>query len=297
MYKLSFELETELFLRIEKVLLSAGASSITQTDGDCDVFDEPAVRETSSWSRCRMVALFNTEAESNFARSQLREILASVSLKQDKLTDSDWSKSWRNSWSPKTFSEKLCVCPSWLKPPTGVQYLVTLDPGQAFGTGSHETTSLCLSWLVQNLGSVKGAQVIDYGSGSGILGIAAIKLGASHVVGVELDLESILVSRDNACINGVDKKITFAERLELESSGVADVILANILLKPILQLEPVFLRLLKSGGVLLLSGILTSQVKEVFATYQERFSITVTDTDGDWALLTATRRRESAEIG
>jgi ribosomal protein L11 methyltransferase len=148
---------------------------------------------------------------------------------------------------------------------------------------------LCLTWLGQNLSLLDDACVIDYGSGSGILGISAIRLGARHVTGVELDKDAIVVSRDNAIFNGVQEKIAFVEKIAPEVENAADILVANILFKPILELEPVFHRLLKCDGVLLLSGILASQVDRVVRAYSERFSIELLQTDGDWALLRATR--------
>lgn len=289
MHSLSFDIETEEFLRIEKVLLFSGAVSVTQTLGNCDVFDEPSLSEIAKWSTCRIIALFNTRSESDFALSQVSETFQVGTLKQDELSDTDWSKSWKEEWLPQTFAETLCICPSWCRPPDNSLHIVIIDPGQAFGTGSHETTSLCLTWLGQNLSLLDDACVIDYGSGSGILGISAIRLGARHVTGVELDKDAIVVSRDNAIFNGVQEKIAFVEKIAPEVENAADILVANILFKPILELEPVFHRLLKCDGVLLLSGILASQVDRVVRAYSERFSIELLQTDGDWALLRATR--------
>jgi ribosomal protein L11 methyltransferase len=289
MYSLSFDIETGEFLGIEKVLLSAGAVSVTQTLGDCDLFDEPLLPEIAKWSTCRIIALFNTQSARNFAQSQLSETFHVAALKQEELSDVDWSTSWRKKWLPQTFGNALCVCPSWCTPPDNTAYLVTIDPGQAFGTGSHETTSLCLTWLDQNVSLLDGAHVIDYGSGSGILGISAIKLGAACVIGVELDSDAIEVSRDNAIVNGVDKKIIFVDKVARDTEGAADILVANILMKPILELKPVFRRLLKVDGVLLLSGILTNQVDQVVSGYNEQFSIELVETDGEWALLRAAR--------
>ena len=289
MHSLSFDIETEEFLRIEKVLLFSGAVSVTQTLGNCDVFDEPSLSEIAKWSTCRIIALFNTRSESDFALSQVSETFQVGTLKQDELSDTDWSKSWKEEWLPQTFAETLCICPSWCRPPDNSLHIVIIDPGQAFGTGSHETTSLCLTWLGQNLSLLDDACVIDYGSGSGILGISAIRLGARHVTGVELDKDAIVVSRDNAIVNGVQEKIAFVEKIAPEVENAADILVANILFKPILELEPIFHRLLKCDGVLLLSGILTSQVDRVVRAYSERFSIELLQTDGDWALLRATR--------
>ena len=289
MHSLSFDIETEEFLRIEKVLLFSGAVSVTQTLGNCDVFDEPSLSEIAKWSTCRIIALFNTRSESDFALSQVSETFQVGTLKQDELSDTDWSKSWKEEWLPQTFAETLCICPSWCRPPDNSSHIVIIDPGQAFGTGSHETTSLCLTWLGQNLSLLDDACVIDYGSGSGILGISAIRLGARHVTGVELDKDAIVVSRDNAIVNGVQEKIAFVEKIAPEVENAADILVANILFKPILELEPIFHRLLKCDGVLLLSGILASQVDRVVRAYSERFSIELLQTDGDWALLRATR--------
>ena len=289
MHSLSFDIETEEFLRIEKVLLFSGAVSVTQTLGNCDVFDEPSLSEIAKWSTCRIIALFNTRSESDFALSQVSETFQVGTLKQDELSDTDWSKSWKEEWLPQTFAETLCICPSWCRPPDNSLHIVIIDPGQAFGTGSHETTSLCLTWLGQNLSLLDDACVIDYGSGSGILGISAIRLGARYVTGVELDKDAIVVSRDNAIVNGVQEKIAFVEKIAPEVENAADILVANILFKPILELEPIFHRLLKCDGVLLLSGILASQVDRVVRAYSERFSIELLQTDGDWALLRATR--------
>jgi ribosomal protein L11 methyltransferase len=288
-YSLSFDIETEEFLSIEKVLILAGAVSITQTQGNCDVFDEPSLPELAKWSTCRIIALFNTQAESDFAWNQLSETFQVAAFKRSELSDLDWSKSWRKEWLPRTFAETLCICPTWCKPPENIAHIVAIDPGQAFGTGSHETTSLCLAWLGQNLNLLENAYVIDYGSGSGILGISAVKLGAAHAIGVELDADAIVISRDNAALNEVQEKTIFVERVPSGTEGAADILVANILLRPILELEPVFHRLLKSEGMLLLSGILISQIDLVVGVYNKRFEIELAETDGDWALMRAAR--------
>lgn len=248
--------------------------------------DDPAAPDY--WGRSRLVALFPPDADTDILVACLRNRLGpaqSVTLTVDMLADRDWSRSGRDAGSPLLFGDTLCVCPSWLTPPGG-RHVLRLDPGLAFGTGSHPTTALCLDWLSGR--DLRGRVVVDYGCGSGILGLCAALLGAAEVWLVDVDEQALAASRVNAGRNGL------LERVRYLAPGVvpdrpADVLVANILLNPLLQLAPHLAQLVAPGAPVALSGLLATQARECIAAYERWFSMDGMIFRNEWALVTGTR--------
>jgi ribosomal protein L11 methyltransferase len=214
-------------------------------------------------------------------------------LQLESLPDRDWERVWLDDFHPMQFGERLWVCPAGQRPQNSEHaVIIDLDPGLAFGTGTHATTALCLQWLDSN--PPVGLQVLDFGCGSGILAIAALKLGASRVQAADIDEQALLATRDNALRNGVDRNLytCLPEQLPL---GTFDLVLANILANPLMQLSKTLVQRVRPGGDLVLSGILADQASEVGACYRPWFSLSEpVELDG-WVRLHGIRRQAVLE--
>ena len=289
----------------EDALLAAGASSITLEDEGDDPVLEPLPGTTPLWPRVRLKALFDSEVDT----TQLLLVVAAAlgerlseplrAARFETLADRPWEREWLKDFKPMRFGERLWICPGGQlpnepsltanrEPPTANRFvIIELDPGLAFGTGTHPTTALCLEWL--DAADVAGKRVIDYGCGSGILAIAAAKLGASVVSAVDIDPQALIATRDNAERNGVANLIT-PELVENARLQRADILLANILAGPLESLAPTFASLVPPGGRLVLSGILRNQAEAVATTYAPWFDIAPVVVRDDWARLDGVRR-------
>jgi ribosomal protein L11 methyltransferase len=286
----------------EDALLAAGASSITLEDEGDDPVLEPLPGTTPLWPRVRVKALFDGEADRDEIlrildgelSSALTEPLSRVAF--ETIEDRAWEREWLKDFRPMRFGQRLWICPGGQQPDADQlrdsppPVLIELDPGLAFGTGTHPTTALCLEWL--DAAKVAGARVIDYGCGSGILAIAAAMLGAADILAIDIDPQALLATHDNAERNGVAPLIT--ARLvdaEAESRDVsADILLANILAGPLESLAPTFAARVRTGGRLVLSGILRNQAEAVASTYAPWFDIAPVVVRDDWARLDGVRR-------
>lgn len=249
--------------------------------------DDPAAPDY--WGRSRLAALFPPDADTDILVACVRNRLGpdtAATLVVDMLADRDWSRSGRDAGTPLLFGDTLCVCPSWLVPPAGRRVL-RLDPGLAFGTGSHPTTALCLDWLAAQ--DLRGRMLVDYGCGSGILGLCAALLGAEAVWLVDVDEQALEASRVNALQNELLARLRFLAPGELPDRR-ADMLVANILLNPLLQLAPHFAQLLAPGAPIALSGLLATQAQECIAAYERWFSMDAMKFRNEWALVTGTRR-------
>ncbi len=277
--------------RLERMLLEHGAVSVTLTDaGDRPVL-EPLPGETPLWADTRITGLFDETADLDAVRLGLAAALKPAQLaacRVETLEDRDWEREWLKDFAPMRFGERLWVCPRGMPPGSEDAIAVELDPGLAFGTGTHPTTALCLEWL-DGL-ELAGETVLDYGCGSGILAIAALKLGAARATGYDIDPQAIIATRDNAANNGVELEVTLSPD---ELGGPADVVVANILAGPLAELANEILDLTITGGKLALSGILIDQVDEVTKAYLAgiRFDEPAyREQDGQtWARLTGIR--------
>ena len=268
-----------------------GAMSVTYTDaGDNPVY-EPLPGETKLWSETIVTGLFDAEVKTgrimDFVKSHLRP---GTQVTSEILEDKDWVREWMDHFKPMKFGRRLWICPSWCKTPDPDAVNLMLDPGLAFGTGTHPTTAMCLEFLDGE--PLEGKHVIDFGCGSGILAIAALLLGAKSALGLDIDPQAIKASGENAERNGV------RDRLSLRLTGgeapeeneKADVLVANILAGPLTELAPDIEKLVKKGGHLALSGILGKQADDVRAVYSEWFDMDEPLIREDWCRLTGIRK-------
>lgn len=252
----------------EEILLAQGALSVSFLDAADDPVLEPAPGETPLWPRTRTVGLFAEGTDPAPVIGALRELLpdgdAAVATTAA-LADEEWTRIWLRDWQPLKFGARLWVCPREKVVQEDGAVTVLLDPGLAFGTGTHPTTALCLEWLAG--AELAGKSVLDYGCGSGLLGIAALKLGAARAVAVDIDPQALTATRDNAAQNGVAPQLDVYEPGALPA-GTFDVVLANILAQPLVALAPALTARLKPGGALVLAGLLERHEEEVGTAYR-----------------------------
>ena len=283
----------------EEVLLSLGALSITLQDAADDPVLEPAPGTTPLWPSVRISALFDASADADAIAHALQAPLAvpALALTFEHLADRAWEREWLKDFRPMRFGTRLWICPDGMQVPQEFQpaaaapgpvpCVIDLDPGLAFGTGTHPTTALCLEWL--DAAELRGKTVIDYGCGSGVLAIAALKLGAAAALAVDIDPQAVIATADNARRNGVEERLTVCTVAGMPARPV-DVLLANILAEPLEQLAPTLAGLVVNEGHIVLSGLLADQAPAIAARYAPWFAVApVTLRDG-WARLDGTRR-------
>lgn len=272
-WQLSFICSVEQVARLSQGLEDAGAIAVTLCAGSDEALCERVPGTESLWKVTRLNGLFPGTVEVAELAEMLEGLLAPEALPPctvERVPDSDWSDSWKVHFKPFRIADRLWIGPSWHRPPATDTVNVVLDPGRAFGTGTHATTALCLEWLAS--AELDGADVIDYGCGSGILAIAAAKLGARHVFAVDIDPSALEVTRENASRNGVQGAITAVLPEALPRLQV-DILVANILAEPLIALAPHFAALVRNGGFASLSGILQMQVDAVSAAYRPWFRV------------------------
>ncbi|MBI4205959.1 MAG: 50S ribosomal protein L11 methyltransferase [Betaproteobacteria bacterium] len=280
--------------RLSDALLDAGAVAVDIADATAGTpherpwFGEPGAAPVRVWGSSRLTALFPSETDLS---AVLGEALRSASLSEtmpyrlERIDDRDWVRASQGQFEPTRISPRLWIVPSWHTPPDPRAVNIVLDPGLAFGTGTHPTTRLCLRWLE---GHVHGGEtVIDFGCGSGILAIAALKLGAAKACGVDIDEQALLAARSNAMQNRVDAQFVAAVGASREP---AELVVANILANPLIVLAPLLANLTVSGGRIALSGILAEQAEEVRAAYLEWFDMDTTEHEEGWALVSGVKR-------
>jgi len=273
---------------LEDLLLSSGSVAVTLEDNADQPVLEPAVGETPLWGQTRITGLYPADADMDAVLAAFpSELLARFHHRVEILEDRDWEREWMQHYQPMQFGRRLWVCPSWLAPPDPAAVNLLLDPGLAFGTGTHPTTALCLAELdTLDLG---GQTVVDYGCGSGILAVAALLLGAERGLGVDNDPQALLASRDNAQRNGIaDHRFQLALPGQFDVDnwrGEAQVVIANILAGPLMALSDTLLELLAPGGTLLLSGLLQTQADEMIAHYAPRIALHVASEHEGWVCL------------
>jgi ribosomal protein L11 methyltransferase len=270
--------------KLEDALFAAGALSITLTDAQDTPVLEPAPGETPLWPSTRVTAMFSETCSETDIVESLRQSLATglPPHSMETLADRVWEREWMKDFHPMDFGHGLWVCPHGQQVPEQGATVVYLDPGLAFGTGTHETTALCLEWL--GAADIKGKQVMDYGCGSGILAVAALKLGAACAHGVDIDPQAIEASLDNARRNQVEKSLSFPDPDRLGSQQY-DVVLANILAGPLAELAPRLLSICRPGGHLVLSGILAEQSGVVASAYSAQCDEIDEQRKGDWVRI------------
>jgi ribosomal protein L11 methyltransferase len=275
-------------------LMEAGALTVDISDADAGtpderpIFDEPGGAPAAQWSRARVAALFTHEVDVAHAVSAAFEqtaVSADTTYEIADIEDRDWVRLTQAQFTPIEAAPGLWVVPSWHTPPNPAALNIMLDPGLAFGTGTHPTTRLCLRWLTAHVHG--GESVIDFGCGSGILGIAAAKLGATRVHGVDIDTQAVAAAQDNARRNSVAATfVPAADRLP----GPAQIVVANILAQPLLVLAPLLAELTLAGGQIALSGILAPQASEVRAAFGAWYDFDPDTEEEGWVLLSGTRQ-------
>ncbi len=271
-------------------LIENGAVSVTFQDTHDNPVFEPLPGETLLWGDTDAIGLFDAETDMALVIAGLEAcpLLGSgFAHKIEQIEDKDWEREWMDNFHPMRFGQRLWICPSWRDVPDPDAVNVMLDPGLAFGTGTHPTTSLCLSWL-DGL-DLEGKTVIDFGCGSGILAIAALKLGAASAIGIDIDPQAIQASRDNAQRNGVSDRLSLYLPHEQPENLSADVVVANILAGPLRELAPLIGVLPVKGGHLGLSGVLASQAESVCEAYRALFTLDAVAEKEEWCRITGVK--------
>ncbi|EKF9821170.1 50S ribosomal protein L11 methyltransferase [Vibrio cholerae] len=270
----------------DMLMEETGAVSVTFLDAkDTPVF-EPLPGETRLWGDTDVVALYEADMDTSLILQQIKAsnmLAEGFAHKVEQVEDKDWEREWMDNFHPMQFGRRLWICPSWREVPDPQAVNVMLDPGLAFGTGTHPTTALCLEWL-DNLDLTRKT-VIDFGCGSGILAIAAIKLGAAKVIGIDIDPQALLASKDNAARNGVEDQIDVYLPKDQPEGLVADVVVANILAGPLRELSPIIKGLLKPGGQLAMSGILDTQAESVAEFYRDDLELDPIAEKSEWCRI------------
>ncbi len=276
---------------IGDALVESGAVSVTfQDTHDVPVF-EPLPGETRLWGDTDVIGLYDAETDMKqvVAMLEYNPLLGRGFVhKIEQLEDKDWEREWMDNFHPMRFGERLWICPSWRDVPDANAVNVMLDPGLAFGTGTHPTTALCLQWL-DGL-DLEGKTIIDFGCGSGILAIAALKLGAAKAIGIDIDPQAIQASRDNAQRNQVSERLELYLSKDQPENLKADVVVANILAGPLRELAPIIGQLPKAHGHLGLSGVLATQAEGVAEAYQALFQLDPVAEKEEWCRITGIRK-------
>ena len=276
--------------QVEEVLERHGALAVTLSDAGDDPVLEPAPGETPLWGDTRITGLFHADANLDLLK---QDILRSFDLPQlpehrvEFLEDREWEREWLKNFRPMKFGRRLWVSPHGCDGAFGSDVVIRLDPGLAFGTGTHPTTALCLEWL-DSL-SLSQKRVMDFGCGSGILGIGALLLGASDVTAMDIDSQAIQATTRNAEANGVSTRLTTTMDVT-DCNDKFEVVLANILAGPIVELAPTLSGFLDDGGVVALSGILEAQIDSVRAAYNPWIQLEPPVTHDGWVLLAGRKR-------
>ncbi|MDN4502921.1 50S ribosomal protein L11 methyltransferase [Alteromonadaceae bacterium BrNp21-10] len=275
---------------VGEMMSGNGAMAVTFLDAKDSPQYEPKPGEIMLWPDTYVIGLFEANQNmqrviSNLGRAKILGVNFDYQL--NPLEDKDWEREWMDNFHPMQFGERLWICPSWRDVPDPNAVNVMLDPGLAFGTGTHETTSLCLKWM--DAADLTDKVVIDFGCGSGILGIAALKLGAARVIGIDIDPQAILASQDNANRNDVGDKI----ELYLAEDAPAiqgDIVMANILAATLKELKDIVAAQCKNGGYLVMSGILDNQADDIKQLYSDQFSMQDNAIQGEWARVSGQKR-------
>jgi ribosomal protein L11 methyltransferase len=294
--ELSLIVRTEQQPGAEEALDDLGALSITLQDANAETPDEqaifePGVGELPLWPTITLNALFDEHTDRRGLSAALGELLPWLEPDQlsfNDVADQDWERAWMDQFKPMPFGRRLWIYPWNIEPPVDDELVVVrLDPGLAFGSGTHPTTALCLEWL-DGL-DLAGKTITDYGCGSGILAIAALKLGAASAVGVDNDPQALTASADNAERNGVAEQLALFLPEDVDAPA-ADVFIANILAGPLGALAPTFAAAAKPGAPFAISGILAGQQDELLQRYAEWFDELHVDTREDWVRISGRRR-------
>ncbi len=284
--QLTLESDLESAVQLSELLEQFGAVSVSMSAvSDEKIFGQAIEVDPVLWQQTRVIALLYEDIDLDTLLVCLRNRVGADKIGKHEITileDRDWVNEFKSGHGVKVFADRLCVCPSWCELPREDIAHIILDPGLAFGTGTHETTAACLEWLASN--DIEHKSVIDYGCGSGILALAAVKLGAGKVYAVDIDPQALQASEENAKRNNISDRLIIAHPDEIQLP-VVDVVVANVLLNPLQQLANRLADLLPSGGDLVLSGLLSTQAEECLAAYQSWFNMGPPVYKEEWCLL------------
>ena len=274
---------------VEDFFWASGAVSITYTDAQDTPVLEPAPNEVRLWEFCVLTALFDIAADANSVRQTLAQQLnAKQEIQINRVEDRDWERAWMDDFKPMCFGERLWICPSNMEIPSPEAINLRLDPGLAFGSGTHATTTLCLQWLDQ--ANLKNKTVLDFGCGSGVLAIAALMLGAADTFAVDIDPQALIATAENAKRNRVAQNLQITDAKSWVTPGPMQVILANILAGPLISLAEYFAEMQNSGGKLVLSGILENQVSDIANHYQAYYELQEPVQRDGWVRINGQRK-------
>ena len=288
--KLSLTCQAAQLDEVEDLMMELGALSISLADAHDEPIYEPLPGENPVWRESVVSATF---AEGSDPEELAQRLLARLpphlasTITQDSFQDRDWQQAYRQHFKPLQCAPKLWIVPTWSDPPDPDATIVRLDPGLAFGTGSHPTTALCLAWLAEQ--DLQDLKLIDYGCGSGILAIAAIKLGADRVLAVDIDEQALTACKSNMEVNAVTARQIEVCLPAATGDTAVDLLMANILAGPLVDLASQFAKLVNPGGKIVLSGILVSQLNDIQSAYSGFFTLEPARQSGDWACIGGSR--------
>ena len=288
--QLSLQIERNQADLVSEVLMGLGSISITYLDTFDNAIYEPPVGQTPLWKNVSINALFHSDVDQKHIKTSVLEICTVEVLNFNVLKDRVWEDEFKKDFHAMQFGKNLWICPSWEKQaqlPIGA-VVVNMNPGLAFGTGTHQTTELCLQYLDAN--PPKNLNVIDYGCGTGILAIATAKLGAKSVLAIDNDPQAVHATRENVTHNQCENIITTMYCEEESDFGKCDLLIANILTNPLIELVSLFAKLVRPNGLLVLSGILKKQIDMIVNCYAQYFSNLEISNKDEWCRVCATRK-------
>ncbi|UCE03090.1 MAG: 50S ribosomal protein L11 methyltransferase [Candidatus Latescibacterota bacterium] len=287
--QLSMIVRSEDAAHVEPLLFEHGALCVAHAEVGDSPWYEAAPGEPCPWERVRLLVLFDVGVDAEALLAALRSALPSNVIDEaafHELLDRDWVRAWMERFQPLRFGKRLWICPTTLAPPEPAAVNIRLDPGHAFGTGTHESTALCLEWL--DSAELGGLGVLDFGCGSGVLAIAALRLGADEAWACDIDPLALDATRSNAELNGVRSRLWVGTPDALPCAR-ADVLIANILPRTLYDLAPALAALQQRGDRIVLSGILEDRVAPLLERYGDHYALEPAARRGDWVLLSGTR--------
>lgn len=284
-FQLSIITELNNLEQLEDAMMAAGARAVTIADAGNETIVDPSQDDRIPWKRILVTGLFDEDKDMDSVKDFIQSVLGDTPASDyytESVEDRDWVSTWMENFKPIQFGKRLWVVPEWCTPPDPSAINILINPGQAFGTGTHPTTALCLEWIEG--ANMQGLEAVDYGCGSGILAIALAKSGASHVVAVDNDPQALIAAQENInknkCSSGIS--VTTPESISGLKTGL---VVANILANPLITLAPTFASLIHQGGTVILSGILDEQADEIKKAYEPWFEIIQCINNKNWVMI------------
>lgn len=289
--QLTLEVVQSRHEQAEQAMLDAGALSVTLKDAEDKPVLEPAPGETPLWDKIILTGLFEADIDTDQLKQQISTELEISQLKIEALEDKDWVRAWMDDYKPMSFGQRLWVCPSHIPPPDLNATNLMLDPGLAFGTGTHPTTALCLQWLDSQ--PLEHKRVLDFGCGSGVLAIAALLLGAEHCDAVDIDPQALIATDSNARDNQVADQISTMHPEQLAQTSPHPqyaIVIANILAGPLIELAPLLADYTETNGLIVLSGILDTQAPSIIERYSQWFALEAPVVQDEWVRISGRKK-------